>query len=89
VARPAHQPNRDDARDHGPVLGSRERARVRTLGLFKNVEDIQQTVLTTKSGTPLPIKDIAVVSQGAKVRLGHEGRAIRREDGAIVNNDDL
>jgi len=62
---------------------------VRAVGLFTNVRDIEQTVLTTKSGTPLRVKDIAEVSQGAKVRLGHEGRAIRREDGAIVDNDDV
>ena len=62
---------------------------VRTIGLFTNVKDIEQTVLTTKSGTPLRVKDIAEVSQGAKVRLGHEGRAIRREDGEIVDNDDV
>src|ERR1700692_4167593 len=30
---------------------------VRTLGLFTNVHDIEQTVLTTKSGTPLRVKD--------------------------------
>src|SRR5450432_2466035 len=54
---------------------------VRTLGLFTSVTDIEQTVLTTKSGTPLRVKDIAEVSQGAKVRLGHEGRTIRRVDG--------
>ena len=62
---------------------------VRTLGLFTNVKDIEQTVLTTKSGTPLRVRDIAEVSQGAKVRLGHEGRAIRRENGKIVDNDDV
>ena len=62
---------------------------VRTLGLFTNVKDIEQTVLTTKSGTPLRVKDIAEVSQGAKVRLGHEGRAIRRENGKIVDDDDV
>jgi heavy metal efflux system protein len=62
---------------------------VRTLGLFRNIKDIEQTVLTTKSGTPLRVKDIAEVSQGAKVRLGHEGRAIRRDDGKIVDNDDV
>src|SRR5450631_3381681 len=62
---------------------------VRTLGLFSKVSDIEQTVLTTKSGTPLRVKDIAEVAQGPKVRLGHEGRAIRREDGVIVDNDDV
>src|SRR5450631_2295055 len=62
---------------------------VRTLGLFTNVSDIQQTAITTKSGTALRVKDIAEVSQGPKVRLGHEGRAIRRQDGVIVDNDDV
>src|SRR4030081_3318321 len=62
---------------------------VRTIGLFRNVNDIEQTVLTTKSGTPLRVKDIAEVSQGAKVRLGHEGKTSRRADGVIVDNDDV
>jgi len=62
---------------------------VRTIGLFTNVKDIEQTVLTTKSGTPLRVKDIADVTQGAKVRLGHEGKAIHRADGVIVDNDDV
>src|ERR1700687_2111578 len=61
---------------------------VRTVGLFGDVKDIEQTVLTARAGTPLRVKDIAEVSQGAKVRLGHEGRAIRREDGKVVDNDD-
>src|ERR1700720_3382336 len=70
------------------VTGSQQ-MNVRTLGLFSHVKDIEETVITTKSGTPLRVKDIAEVSQGAKVRLGHEGRAIRRQDGKIVDNDDV
>jgi len=62
---------------------------VRTIGLFTNVKDIEQTVITSKSGTPLRIKDIAEVAQGPKIRLGHEGRAIRHEDGVIVDYDDV
>jgi cobalt-zinc-cadmium resistance protein CzcA len=62
---------------------------VRTIGLFTNVKDIEQTVLTTKSGTPLRVGDIAEVAQGPKVRLGHEGKAIRRADGRIVDDDDV
>src|SRR6202049_767298 len=62
---------------------------VRTIGLFSNVKDIEQTVLTTKSGTPLRVRDIAEVTQGAKVRLGHEGKAIHRADGKILDNDDV
>jgi cobalt-zinc-cadmium resistance protein CzcA len=61
---------------------------VREVGLVKNVHDIQNTVILTKNGTPLHVRDIAVVSQGPKVRLGQFARAIRRDDGRLVNNDD-
>jgi len=62
---------------------------VREVGLVGNVHDIENTVLTTKSGTPLRVKDIAGVAQGPKIRLGQFARAIRREDGRIVDNDDV
>ena len=62
---------------------------VREVGLVRNVQDIANTVIMTKSGTPLRVKDIAVVSQGPKIRLGQFARAIRREDGIIVDNDDV
>ncbi len=62
---------------------------VREVGLVRNVQDIENTVLVTKSGTPLRVKDIAVVAQGPKIRLGQFGRAIHREDGKIISNDDV
>jgi cobalt-zinc-cadmium resistance protein CzcA len=62
---------------------------VREVGLVRNVRDIENTVLMTKAGTPLRVKDIATVSQGPKIRLGQFARAIRREDGKIVDNDDV
>jgi heavy metal efflux system protein len=62
---------------------------VRTLGLFNTVQDIKKTLLTTKSGTPLHISDLAVVEQGEKIRLGHEGRAIRHDDGRITDDKDV
>ena len=62
---------------------------VREVGLVRNVHDIENTVLMTKSGTPLRVKDIAVVAQGPKIRLGQFARAIRREDGKIIDNDDV
>jgi cobalt-zinc-cadmium resistance protein CzcA len=62
---------------------------IREVGLVADVHDIENTVLTTKSGTPLRVKDIAVVAQGPKIRLGQFARAIRREDGKIVDNDDV
>src|SRR6202142_1409001 len=53
---------------------------VRALGLFANVNDIEQTVLKTQSGTALRVKDIAIVTQGPKIRLGHMARANHMED---------
>ncbi len=62
---------------------------VRSVGLVDRAQDIAQTVIMTKNGTPLRVKDIAVVSQGPKIRLGQFARAIHREDGKIVDNDDV
>src|SRR5215472_1306139 len=62
---------------------------VREVGLVRNVSDIENTVITTKNGTPLRIKDIAVVAQGPKIRLGQFAGAIHREDGKIIDNDDV
>jgi heavy metal efflux system protein len=62
---------------------------IREVGLVRTVRDIENTVLTTRTGTPVRIKDIAVVSQGPKIRLGQFARAIHREDGRIIDNDDV
>ena len=66
-----------------------EQMNVRTLGLFTNVHDIEQTMLTTKSGTPLRVGDIATVAQGPKIRLGHMARANHMEDGRIIDEPDI
>ena len=62
---------------------------VREVGLYRNVKDIEDTVLKTQSGTALRVKDIATVVQGPKIRLGQIGKAIHREDGKIVDDDDV
>ena len=62
---------------------------VRSVGLVDRAQDIEQTVIMTKNGTPLRMKDIAVVSQGPKIRLGQFAKAIHRENGKIVDNDDV
>jgi heavy metal efflux system protein len=62
---------------------------VQEVGLVRNVRDIENTVIMTKTGTPLRVKDIAVVAQGPKIRLGQFARAIHREDGRIIDNDDV
>lgn len=62
---------------------------VRAVGLFQNVADIENTVLKTQNGTALRVKDIAVVTQGPKIRLGRIGKAIHRADGVILDNNDV
>jgi cobalt-zinc-cadmium resistance protein CzcA len=62
---------------------------IREVGLVRNITDIENTVIMTKAGTPLRVKDIAVVAQGPKIRLGQFGRAIHHEDGKIISNDDV
>ncbi len=62
---------------------------VREVGMVTNVRDIADTVIKTQNGTPIHISDIAAVAQGPKIRLGQFGRAIRREDGKIIDNDDV
>jgi len=62
---------------------------VRAVGLVNSVHDIEETVIMSRNGTPLRVKDIATVAQGPKIRLGQFARAIHREDGTIVDNDDV
>jgi heavy metal efflux system protein len=62
---------------------------VRSIGLVNRVQDIEQTVIVAKNGTPIRVQDIAVVSQGPKIRLGQFAKSIHREDGKIIDNDDV
>jgi cobalt-zinc-cadmium resistance protein CzcA len=62
---------------------------VRALGLYRNVQDIENTVLTTSNGAPVRVKDIAVVEWGPRIRLGHMARADHRPDGVIVDEPDV
>ena len=62
---------------------------IEEVGLVRNIHDIENTVLMAKNGAPLRVKDIAVVAQGPKIRLGQFARAIRHEDGKLIDNDDV
>ncbi len=62
---------------------------VREVGLIRDIEDIGNTVLTTKGGTPVRVKDIGTVTQGPEIRLGRFGRAEHLPDGRILDNGDV
>jgi heavy metal efflux system protein len=62
---------------------------IRAIGLMQNTDDVGATVLKVQNGTPVRVRDIAIVTQGPKIRLGRLGKAIRHEDGKVVDNDDV
>jgi len=70
------------------VEAGQQQINIREVGLVRTTRDIENTVIFTKSGTPLRVKDIAVVAQGPKIRLGQTAKAIHRKDGKIIDNDD-
>jgi heavy metal efflux system protein len=66
-----------------------QQVNVRELGLYRNVQDIRQTLVATKNGTPIRIQDVADVGWGPRIRLGHMARATHRSDGVVVDEDDV
>ena len=54
-----------------------QQVNVREVGLYRNVDDIANTVLKTQSGAALRVKDIATIVQGPKIRLGQIGKTCR------------
>ncbi len=71
------------------IESGQQQINIREVGLVRNVRDIENTVLVSKNGAALRVKDVAVVAQGPKIRLGQFARAIHREDGRIIDNDDV
>ena len=66
-----------------------QQVNVRSVGLVKQVPDIQEIVITTKNGTPVRIADVAVVQEGPKIRLGQFAKTVHPEPGRVVDNDDV
>jgi cobalt-zinc-cadmium resistance protein CzcA len=62
---------------------------VRVVGLMNTTDDIGATVLKAANGTPVRVRDIATVTQGPKIRLGRLGKAIRRDNGHVIDDDDV
>ncbi len=65
-----------------------QQVNVQSLGLYKSVQDIANTVIKTSNGTAIRVGDIATVAQGPRIRLGQIGRATHLGDGTIIDNPD-
>jgi cobalt-zinc-cadmium resistance protein CzcA len=64
---------------------------VQSIGLFRNVQDIEKTVIKTQNGASIRIRDIAAVLQEPKIRLGQIGRTWHHTENGenyIVDNPD-
>ncbi|MBX6359336.1 CusA/CzcA family heavy metal efflux RND transporter [Pseudacidobacterium ailaaui] len=90
IAQVEQQLTNNNANGGGSFIESGlQQINIREVGLVRDIQDIENTVITTKNGTAIRVKDIAVVTQGPKIRLGQFGRAYHREDGKIIDNDDV
>jgi cobalt-zinc-cadmium resistance protein CzcA len=90
LAQVEHQLTNSNANAGGSFIEQgAQQVNVRAVGLVQSVADIEKTVIKTQKGTPLRIGDIAEVSQGPKIRLGQIGKAIHRNDGVVVDENDV
>ena len=64
-----------------------QQVNVREVGLYRNVDDIANTVLKTQTGTALKVKEIATVVQGPKIRLGQIGKTCRFGATSVSESD--
>jgi cobalt-zinc-cadmium resistance protein CzcA len=82
------------------ITAGAQQINVQAAGLYQNVQQIEDTVVKTQGGTALRIKDIAVVEQGPKIRLGQISKAYKPftvdskgekhyEDGKLIDNPDV
>ena len=62
---------------------------VRVVGLMQTTNDVGATILKASAGTPVRIRDVAVVVQDAKIRLGKLGKTLHRDDGKVVDDNDV
>jgi heavy metal efflux system protein len=62
---------------------------VRAVGLMQTTDDVAATVIKVQNGTPVRVRDLAVVVQAPKVRLGQLGKTIHRSDGTVIDDNDV
>src|ERR1700737_2850285 len=75
-----HLPNNNTHAGGSFVEAGLQQVNVRALGLFSSVGDIEQTLVKAQNGTAIRVKDIGVVSQGPKIRLGQIDKPLRPAD---------
>ncbi|MDR3606403.1 MAG: CusA/CzcA family heavy metal efflux RND transporter [Oligoflexia bacterium] len=73
----------------GFLVSGSQAYNVRGLGNVTHVADLDNVVVTEKSGTPVRVKNLAQVKIGPQVRLGNISMSEHLPDGSIDNRDDI
>jgi heavy metal efflux system protein len=71
------------------IVAGAQQINVQAVGLYANVQQIENTLIKTQNGTPIRIKDIAEVDQGAKIRLGQISKTYKDVNGRLIDNPDV
>ena len=82
------------------ITAGAQQINVQAAGLYQDVQGIEDTVVKTQAGAAIRIKDIAIVEQGPKIRLGQISKTYtpftvdskgekHYEDGKLIDNPDV
>jgi cobalt-zinc-cadmium resistance protein CzcA len=82
------------------ITAGAQQINVQAVGLYQNVQQIEDTVVKVQNGSPVYIKDIADVEQGSKIRLGQISKTYKPftvdkkgekhyDDGKLIDNPDV
>jgi heavy metal efflux system protein len=71
------------------IVAGAQQINVQAQGLYENVQQIEDTLIKTQAGAAIRVKDIAVVEQGPKIRLGQISKTYRDDKGRLIDNPDV
>ncbi|NYF81165.1 CusA/CzcA family heavy metal efflux RND transporter [Granulicella arctica] len=71
------------------IVAGAQQINVQSAGLYEDVQQIENTLIKTQNGTPIRVKDIAEVDQGAKIRLGQISKTYKDVNGRLIDNPDV
>jgi heavy metal efflux system protein len=71
------------------IVAGAQQINVQAQGLYENVQQIEDTLVKTSSGSPVRIKDVAIVEQGPKIRLGQISKTYKDVNGTLIDNPDV
>ena len=82
------------------IVAGTQQINVQAQGLFEDVQQIEDTLIKTSGGAAVRVKDIAVVEQGPKIRLGQISKTYKPfkldkdgekqyDDSKLIDNSDV